>query len=245
MRSRAIVLLSGGIDSTVCASIATNEHGNDNVFGLTISYGQRHTKELLHASRIAKELQLGRHDFIKLDDAFSFSGTGCALVDNGVEVPEESYETLQQVNGPSPMYVPFRNGILLGYAAAYALQTKARFIYYGAHAEDARNFAYPDTTPEFNGAMMNAIYIGSGREVKLLTPLQWMTKPEIIELGLKIKAPLSYTYSCYSGRELHCGKCATCVSRIRAFKLNETVDPAEYEIHVDWGSLPGRMNLID
>ena len=123
---------------------------------------------------------------------------------------------------------------MLAAAAALALVEKADYIYYGAHAEDARGFAYPDCTPEFNGAMANAIYVGTYHKVRLITPLQWSSKKEVVELAQRLESPIHLTYSCYAGREKHCGKCPTCVSRVEAFKLAGLKDPVEYEIMIDW-----------
>lgn len=238
---RTVVLLSGGIDSTVCATLAAHEYGNESVFGLSILYGQKHEREVKAARRIAHALELGRHDIITLED--TFQGGGSALVDEGIEVPETTYQQVREAYGPSPMYVPFRNGVLLSHATAYAMTVKADKIFYGAHAEDARNFAYPDTTPEFNGSIASAIFIGTEREVRLVTPLQWHEKRGVVELGIMLNAPLELTYSCYKGKELHCGVCATCVSRIQAFKDNGKIDPVDYDADIDWGSLENTIDL--
>ncbi len=235
MSDRAMVLLSGGIDSTVCAALAAEMMGNNNVIAISIQYGQKHDREVVAAHRIAKALRLYDCVTIPLDPTI-FDRSGCALVDKDIEVPETTYEEVNAAQGPSPMYVPFRNGIFLSIAAADALQRGAKYVFYGAHSEDARNFAYPDCTPEFNGAMMNAISFGTYGAVRLITPLQWMSKAEIVAEGFRLNIPFRLTYSCYSGRPLHCGKCATCVSRIQAFKSNREVDPVEYEIDIKWGT---------
>lgn len=95
--------------------------------------------------------------------------------------------------------------------------------------DDGANWAYPDCTPEFNGSMASAIYIGTYHKVRLLTPLQWLTKTDVIVLGRAIDAPLHLTYSCYEGRLEHCGLCPTCVNRIEAFKRSGFNDPTHYE----------------
>ena len=229
---RAVVLLSGGIDSTVCATLAVGEYGNDNVMGLSFKYGQKHDRELQAAAKVASELGIRRHKFLDVTPVFEESVTHL-LRDRG-DIPSVSYEELRKSHGPSPMYVPFRNGVFLSMAVSFALQRDAEFIYYGAHAEDSYNWAYPDCTPEFNGSIASAAYIGTYHKVRLVTPLQWMTKSEIVGLGIRIDAPLKYTYSCYRGSLLHCGTCATCVSRIEAFKKQQAVDPVEYMIDIVW-----------
>jgi len=241
MMDRAIVLMSGGIDSTVCAAYAAESLGNDNVIGLSIAYGQKHNIEIDRAMSIAKKLQLFDHVVVSLDPDM-FNRSGCSLVDSDVEVPETTYEEVNRQMGPSPMYVPFRNGLFLSIAAADAIQRNAQYVFYGAHSEDARNYAYPDCTPEFNGAMMNAISFGTYNAVRLVTPLQWMSKAEIVREGVRLEIPFELTYSCYCGRTMHCGKCATCVGRIEAFKANQMVDPVEYEIDVEWGPYKDYIN---
>lgn len=247
MSKRAVVLLSGGLDSAVCATIAAQEVGNQNVLPICIAYGQKHATEIGAAKNVAKDLKLLPLQVLDLSDVFSDTSLGmskahCSLIDPLLDVPETTYEEVRKTEGVSPMYVPFRNGLFISIAAAVALQVGADFIYYGAHNEDGHNWAYPDCTPEFNGAMMNAIYIGTYHELRLLTPLQWMNKTEVVAAALTLGTPIASTYSCYVGREKHCGICATCVSRINAFKVHGVEDPVEYETDVDWGPTVFNLN---
>lgn len=224
---RAVVLLSGGIDSTVCACLAIDEYGQKNVYGISFKYGQKHSREVDAASKIARNLEI-RHTVLHVPEVFAESASH--LIDPAYQVPHTDYEELSRRQGTSPLYVPFRNGVFLSIAASTALQWSAESIYYGAHSEDARNWAYPDCTPEFNGSIASAIFVGTDFKVRLLTPLQWMSKYEVVKLGLEMFVPFELTYSCYRGGKLHCGTCPTCVSRIDAFKKNFEVDPVEYEI---------------
>ncbi|KAH0533925.1 hypothetical protein GP486_008951 [Trichoglossum hirsutum] len=108
------------------------------------------------------------------------------------------------------------------------LMEGAAGIYFGAHSEDAAGWAYPDCTPEFIGAMANAIYIGSYRTIRLYTPLQWLMKKDIVELGFDLGVPFEDTWSCYKGEALQCGVCPTCRSRREAFEAIGEEDPTEY-----------------
>ncbi len=231
MNEKALVLLSGGLDSTTCLSLAVNSFGAANVSTLSLLYGQKHDREVAAARAVAAHFGC-KHQVFTLPDIFQ--GYGCSLVDSDKEHPEISYQEISDSFGVSPTYVPFRNGNMLSAAAALALVEEADLIYYGAHAEDARGFAYPDCTPEFNGAMANAIYVGTYHKVRLITPLQWLSKKEVAELAHNLNAPIHLTYSCYAGREQHCGKCPTCVSRVEAFKQAGLKDPVAYEIPIDW-----------
>src|SRR5262245_9556666 len=139
-------------------------------------------------------------------------------MDHEAEMPHVTYEELQKAEGPSPTYVPYRNGSFLSLAASGALDMGADTIYAGMHGEDAHNWAYPDCTPEFIGAMQNAIYIGTYYKVRLVCPFTYMTKADIIKLGLDLLAPLHLTMSCYEGRDPACGVCPTCIARLEAFK---------------------------
>lgn len=224
---KALVLLSGGVDSTTVAAIAVKEYGAKNVGAVSFLYGQKHSRELRAAREVALALGIKEHFFIQLPNVFA--GYGSTLIDADRETPQTTYEELQKAEGVSPTYVPFRNGTLLAVSSAVALTHGASEVWYGAHAEDSRNWSYPDCTPEFNGSMGSAMYIGSGGGVRLVTPLQWLMKRDVVALAYENDAPLHLTYSCYIGREEQCGKCPTCVSRLEAFKSLGKVDPADYE----------------
>lgn len=221
---RAYVLLSGGIDSTVCLHIADKEYKGQ-VIGVSIDYGQRHKKEIKAAEAICNKQQF-RHRTIYLPSPKTM------LTDAAIDVPDVSYE---EIKGISPTYVPFRNGIMLSALAAMAQSdhqnsgTSGEWaIYFGAHAEDAHNWAYPDCTPEFIGAMANAVYVGTYNAVRLHTPLQWLTKAEIITRGETLHVDWSLTWSCYKGERLHCGTCPTCRARRGAFLTANVADPTLY-----------------
>jgi 7-cyano-7-deazaguanine synthase len=230
VKPTSIVLLSGGIDSAVCLGIATK--AGDDVIALSFKYGQKHEKEIEAAMKLSSYFR-AYHRVVELPRVFEGSGSAL-MVEDGTEMPQMSYTELQSTEGVSSAYVPNRNMVLLGIAGSVALAFGATKVYFGAHSEDAHNWAYPDCTPEFIGAAANALYVGTGHKVRLITPLQWLTKKDIVKLGYRIDVPFGFTWSCYNGREKACGKCPTCVSRIEAFNANLAIDPIPYEVEPDW-----------
>ena len=217
---KALVLFSGGVDSTTCLAMAVDKYGRENVIALSISYGQKHTKEIQSAEKIANYYGV---ELKKLDLAKIFEGSDCSLLSSsGEEIPKESYaEQLEKTNGkPVSTYVPFRNGLFLSCAASVAISNGCTEIYYGIHMDDAAGNAYPDCSNEFNNAMNNAIYIGSGRQLKVTAPFVNMRKSDIVAKGLNLNVPYRMTWSCYEGGEKPCGICGTCRDRIAAFKAN-------------------------
>lgn len=225
---RAFVLHSGGLDSTVALYWARQMYGPKNVTALGVKYGQRHQKvENLHAEMLCGQLACGREE-LDLTKVMAPGG----LTDETFEVPDISYA---DIKGVSPTYVPFRNGTLLSAAAGRAQSwvgndtDRTATILYGAHAEDAENWAYPDCTPEFIGAMAAAIYIGTYHTVRVVAPFQHLMKSQLVKIGTDLGVPFDMTWSCYKGGEKHCGKCPTCISRHGAFVLANIKDPTVYE----------------
>lgn len=232
---KVFVLLSGGIDSTTTLAIASNEFDGASFEALSFNYGQRHVREMEAAKQVCN------HYNIPLQ-RFSLSGLlDGMLVDKGTEneqIPEVDYADLP--HGISPTYVSFRNGTMLSVAAAHAQKwvmhaEKAGYaaeatIYCGVHADDGVNWAYPDCTPEFIGAMANAIHIGTYNKVRLRAPLLFMNKAGVVHMGALLNAPLELTWSCYKGEEVHCGVCPTCRSRHQAFLDNGLDDPTTYNV---------------
>ena len=146
---KALVLSSGGVDSTTCLGMAVDKYGADQVLALSVYYGQKHDKEL--------------------DLAVLFADSDCSLLaGSDAEIPKESYaEQLSHTAGkPVSTYVPFRNGLFLAAAASIALSNGCEVIYYGAHSDDAAGNAYPDCSSAFHEAMSQAIYLGSGNQLR-------------------------------------------------------------------------------
>ena len=221
---KALVLFSGGVDSTTCLGLAIDKYGKENVIALSVSYGQKHTKEIECSRKIAEYYGV---EHIYLDLAKIFEYSDCSLLEHSDrEIPKESYaEQIEKGDGkPVSTYVPFRNGLFLSSAASIALSKDCD--YYGAHSDDAAGNAYPDCSDAFNKAMGDAIYIGSGNQLRIEAPFVNMTKAEVVKTGLALKVPYELTWSCYEGKERPCGVCGTCLDRAKAFELNGVKDPA-------------------
>lgn len=223
----AMVLFSGGVDSTTCLAQAVKKHGAENVLALSVYYGQKHTKEIECAEKLVKHYGV---KWQTLDLSKIFADSNCSLLKGSDEdIPEGTYaEQLENSDSATvSTYVPFRNGLFLSSAASIALSHGCSVIYYGPHADDAAGNAYPDCTPVFNNAMSTAIYEGSGRQLRVEAPFVEMTKKDIVRLGLELNVPYEMTWSCYEGGDKPCGKCGTCIDRIEAFRANCAVDPLD------------------
>lgn len=224
---KALVLSSGGVDSTTALALVVSRYGKDNVIALSVSYGQKHDKEILAAKAVSAFYGVEQL-FLDLSKIFQYSN--CSLLQQSTEeIPEESYaRQIEKTEGEKPVstYVPFRNGLFLSSAASIALSKDCSVILYGAHADDSAGFAYPDCSPMFNDAMNQAIFEGSGHQLKVEAPFVNMTKAEVVKMGLELNAPYELTWSCYEGKDVPCGKCGTCIDRAAAFAANGVSDPA-------------------
>lgn len=223
---KGIVLLSGGLDSTTCLALAIEECGRDNVHTISISYGQKHSKELDCAKQIAEHYKVSNEVF---DLSSIFTSSNCSLLKNSTDdVPSGSYESQIEDVGKVSTYVPFRNGLMLSVVAAIA---QSRYpneyvtVYLGNHKDDAAGEAYPDCSLEFTQYMDKAISTGTYGLVHLKSPFVNNTKADIVAWGLKHDVPYEKSWSCYNGNETPCHKCGTCIDREAAFKANETIDP--------------------
>lgn len=226
MSEKAMVLFSGGVDSTTCLALAIERFGKENVIPLSIVYGQKHVKEL---ESVRKILAYYGIEGMNLDLTPMFAYSNCSLLSHSrEEVPKTSYaEQLKNRNeAPVSTYVPFRNGLFLASAASLALSKDCAYIYYGAHQDDAAGNAYPDCSAAFYASMYQAVYEGSGKALKIEAPFINWNKTLVIKEGLRLNVPYELTWSCYEGGEHPCGRCATCIDRQKAFEANEIADPA-------------------
>jgi len=223
MNKKAIVLLSGGLDSTTCLAIAQSQRFD--CYALSFSYGQKHSSELEAAKRIAQSSQVVSHKIINLDLA-SFGGS--SLTDESMDVP------VKETKGIPTTYVPARNTVFLSVALAWAEVIEADAIFVGVNAVDYSG--YPDCRPEYIEAFQNMADLATkagieGRGVKIETPLLNITKVQIIQQGDRLGVDYSKTVSCYKADEKGhaCGVCDSCRIRSAAFKEALNNDPTLYQ----------------
>lgn len=226
---KAIVLSSGGVDSTTCVSLAVSRYGQENVSTVSIFYGQKHDKEIQCARQVASHYGLQHYEF-DLSKIMQYSN--CSLLTGSTEeIKHKSYaeQIAEDGEGKVSTYVPFRNGLMLSVAASLAQSVypdEPVMLMYGAHADDAAGQAYADCSPEFAEAIGSAIRIGTYGEVRLEAPFVNCTKAELVAEGLKLGTPYELTWSCYEGGAEPCGQCGTCIDRAQAFAANGVKDPA-------------------
>lgn len=222
---QAMVLCSGGVDSTTLLAMAVRDYGAENVVALSISYGQKHIREIDSAKAVAAHYGVQQRF---LDLAPIFADSNCSLLSHSdQDIPEESYAQ-QQAEGdghPVSTYVPFRNGLFLASAASMALSCGCSKLYYGAHHDDWAGNAYPDCSQAFVDAMRRAIEEGTGGELTLEAPFVQWNKAGIVREGLALGVPYELTWSCYEGGAVPCGRCGTCIDRAAAFAANNVEDP--------------------
>ncbi len=214
-----IVLLSGGLDSTVL--LYKLKADGYRVQALSADYGQRHRKELDYAKEIC-EYTHTKHYIADLN-AVKFCLLGGSQTDLSVPVPKGHYAD----ESMKATVVPNRNMIMLSLATGLAISTKADAVAYAAHAGD--HAVYPDCRPEFMTAMHTAMRLADYSPIQLLAPFATITKADIVKMGSWLNVPFEKTWSCYSGRELHDGTCGTCFERHEAFELAGVTDPTVYE----------------
>src|SRR5450432_246821 len=223
---KAIVLLSGGMDSCVSAAIAREQHGAANVALLHAGYGQR-TQDREHRAftQIADFYGVQQRLIVHLDHFRAIGGS--ALTDKSIAVPENQLSA-SHAGGIPVTYVPFRNAHFLSVAVSWAEAIGAGAIYIGAVAEDSSG--YPDCRPEYYRAFQQLIREGTRPEtqIEIITPVITLKKSAIVGRGVQLGAPLHLTWSCYQGQDLACGACDSCLLRLQAFAEAGRTDPIPY-----------------
>ena len=226
MSKNAVILLSGGLDSTTCLAIA--KHQGFNLNALTFNYGQRHDFELKSAQKIVDHFQIKNHSVVNIDLA-QFGGS--ALTDE-IDVPKDRSES--EMTDIPLTYVPARNTVFLSLALAWAETINAFNIFIGVNILDYSG--YPDCRPEYIAAFEKTANLAtkagvSGERFKIHTPLINMKKSEIILNGLKLGVDYSLTSSCYDPLKngTPCGHCDACVLRLKGFQEADAIDPLSYQ----------------
>lgn len=223
---KAVVLLSGGMDSCVSTAIALARHGKNGVALLHAGYGQRtEQRERRAFDEIADFYGIKERLAVRLEHFRAIGGS--ALTDASIAVPENE---LDKAGSTIPVtYVPFRNAHFLSVAVSWAEAIGAGGIYIGAVAEDSSG--YPDCRPEYYKVFQELIRVGTRPEtqIEIVMPVIGMTKREIILEGIELRAPLHLTWSCYQSEDAACGVCDSCVLRLRAFAQAGVADPISYQ----------------
>lgn len=215
---KAVVLLSGGLDSTTL--VYDMVHRQLEVRPISFMYGQKHSKELEAARATCDKLGLSHR---VLDLSVLNQVAPSALTRSSVEIPIGHY----QEDSMKATVVPNRNMVLLSLATSYAISIGAASVWYGAHSGD--HAIYPDCRPEFVAMLGAAIKICDWHSVELITPYLHSSKNDIIKTGIALRVDYSLTWTCYEGKELACGKCGSCTERLEAFRVNNLIDPIQYE----------------
>jgi len=222
-KAQVLVVLSGGMDSTVCAALAVRDFGAQNTAALHIDYGQRTERRERQAFQEISD-RIGIRTRLAVKTEFFRAIGGSALTDDQIDVPQAGPDIGRDI---PVTYVPFRNSHFLSAAVSWAEVLGAEKIYIGAVQQDSSG--YPDCRPEFYAAFNEAVRTGTkeGR-IRIETPLIALRKAEIVMLGLELGAPFDLTWSCYSREDKACGVCDSCVLRLRAFAAANASDPIPY-----------------
>jgi 7-cyano-7-deazaguanine synthase len=229
------------MDSCTLLTEAVSLFGRSNVFAVGFNYGQKHAVELKAAEDVAEHFGVL---YTRIDLPRIFAGAGSTLVDADAPIEDiglGSYQELAARHGAQPTVVPNRNMNFIAMAVTYALTVDAGKVYVAVHGDDAHNYHYPDCRPEFIDAMTEAIHVATSGKVFLEAPYVHISKADIVMRAAVVNAPLALTHSCYKGEQPACGKCATCVERIEAFRTAGYIDPIPYAEEIPWptGANPG------
>ncbi len=223
--TKAIVLMSGGLDSTTVATYAKKV--GDEILGLSFNYGQRHLIEMRSSENVCQNLGIKR----KIIE-FDMRQIGASSLTSNIDVAEGNMDRKEIPN----TYVPGRNIIFLSVAGAIAETIGAEKLYLGVNSVDYSG--YPDCRPDFIKSMENTLKLGLAGEnsskLKLVAPLQKLSKCEIVKMGTEYGAPYHLTYSCYRGRTKSCGHCDSCLLRLRGFMEAGIEDPIPYEAYPEF-----------
>ena len=219
---KAVVLLSGGMDSSTLLHHVVRRLGVGEVYALSFLYGQKHRRELEAAAWQARAAGVKAHDVVDMTFYEKLAGGASALTDRAAEVPRLADLAAESLSHP-PTYVPNRNMILLSLAAAYAESRGVVDVFYGAQRQD--RYGYWDCTPEFLERINAALGLNRRGRVTVHAPFVDMSKAEELRLGAALGVDYAHTWTCYRGGEAPCGECPACVERAGAFAAAGIRDP--------------------
>ena len=225
MSAGAVVLLSGGLDSSVLLHYVVNTLSHDPVHALSFNYGQRHSRELDCAAYQAGIAGVASHKCMDIGFLGAFLQAGSALIEGGDAVPDlEALDAAARTQPPT--YVPNRNMMLLSMAAAYAETLGISHVYYGAQAQD--EYGYWDCTAQFLERMNGVLALNRKDGVTVYAPFVARSKAETLRVWLELGVDFAHTWSCYRGLDVACGTCPTCIERLHAFRDCACTDPLPY-----------------
>lgn len=227
MNEKAVILLSGGVDSTTLLNHIKHNLKCHSICALTVNYGQKHNKREMACARWqARHAGVHEHRVIDLSFFRAMIGASSSLTSPRQTVCDYAALRQKELDQP-PTYVPHRNLILISLACAYAESHGSRLVFYAAQKQDY--YGYWDCTPIFLERVNSILALDRRKPVTLKDPFIKYPKSEVLKMGLELKVDFSRTWSCYRGHLKACGKCPSCVERLAAFKANETKDPLQYE----------------
>jgi 7-cyano-7-deazaguanine synthase len=211
----AVVLLSGGVDSTTLLHYVRRELGDGALYALSFLYGQKHARELEMARWQARAAGVAEHREIDIGCFAALTAGGSALTDAAIAVPDMAAVPPDSLSQP-PTYVPNRNMVLLALAAAYAESRGVSDLYYGAQAQD--RYGYWDCTVDFVDRINDVLGLNRGRAVTIHAPFASRRKADVVRIGMELGVDYTHTWTCYRGGVEPCGTCPSCVERADAFK---------------------------
>jgi 7-cyano-7-deazaguanine synthase len=221
---KALIILSGGMDSTTLLYDLIKQYGNKNILAISFNYGSKHSKwELSAAMNTCHNLKI-KHKIIDIQPVFLLFKSALLNHKDSKKIPEGHYED----ENMKKTVVPFRNGILLSLAIGIAESNNINKVYYGAHGGD--HAIYPDCRQDFLEAVNKAGNLGTYLNVEILAPYMKMNKISILKKGIKLKVNYKNTHTCYSPNKAgqSCGRCGSCQERLEAFEKNNIKDPLNY-----------------